>query len=46
MTVIAIMLGEGMAVLAPRRRDVPLRLIGSHAFPDGAIRLHCDVEAT
>lgn len=32
--------GEGIPLIAPRHRDIPLKLVSSHAYPDGVVRLH------
>ena len=33
-------IGEGIPLLAPARRTVPLKLISSTNFPDGVVKLH------
>lgn len=33
-------IGEGIPLIAPARRTVPLRLISSTKFPDGVVELH------
>jgi dihydrofolate reductase len=33
-------IGEGIPLIAPARRTVPLKLIASTEFPDGVVRLH------
>jgi dihydrofolate reductase len=33
-------IGEGIPLIAPARRTVPLNLISSTQFPDGVVRLH------
>jgi dihydrofolate reductase len=33
-------IGEGIPLMATRRRTVPLKLIASTKFPDGVVRLH------
>src|SRR5579862_1775451 len=38
--VIPTFIGEGIPLMAPGRRTVPLRLISSTKFPDGVVRLH------
>ena len=38
--VIPTLIGEGIPLLAPRHRLVPLRLVSSRRFPDGVVRLH------
>jgi dihydrofolate reductase len=41
--VIPVFIGEGIPLVAPRHRDVPLRLLASKTFPDGVVRLHYQV---
>jgi dihydrofolate reductase len=41
--VIPSFIGEGIPLVAPRYRDVPLRLRSSRKYPDGVVRLHYDV---
>jgi dihydrofolate reductase len=41
--VIPTFIGEGIPLIAPRFRDVPLRLRSSRKYPDGVVRLHYDV---
>jgi len=36
-------IGEGIPLVAPRHRDVPLRLRSSRKYPDGGVRLHYEV---
>jgi dihydrofolate reductase len=38
--VIPIFIGEGIPLIAPGHRNVPLKLVSSKAFPDGVVRLH------
>jgi len=42
-TVVPIFIGEGISLIAPRHREVPLRLLSSQQFRDGAVQLHYDV---
>jgi dihydrofolate reductase len=42
--VIPTLIGEGVPLIAPRHRNVPLRLESSRAFADGVVRLHYVVE--
>jgi len=42
-TVVPVFIGEGVPLLAPRHREVALRLLGSRQFPDGVVQLHYDV---
>jgi len=36
-------IGEGIPLVAPRHRDVPLRLRSSRKYPDGVVRLYYEV---
>jgi hypothetical protein len=38
--VIPKMIGEGIPLVDPRRRDLPLKLLAARSFPDGVVRLH------
>ena len=38
--VIPTFIGEGIPLIAPGHRNVPLKLVSSKAFPDGVVRLH------
>jgi dihydrofolate reductase len=38
--VIPIMIGDGIPLVAPRHRDLPLKLLTTHRFPDGVVKLH------
>ena len=42
--VIPVFIGEGIPLVAPRHRDVLLRLHSSKKYPDGVVRLHYKVE--
>jgi dihydrofolate reductase len=42
--VIPVMIGEGIPLVAPRHRDIPLRLRSSKAYPDGVVRIRYEVE--
>jgi dihydrofolate reductase len=44
--VIPTFIGEGIPLIEPRHRNVPLELLASHAYPDGVVRLHYRVLAT
>jgi len=37
--VIPTFIGEGIPLVAPKRRSIPLRLVSSRRFPDGVVRL-------
>jgi dihydrofolate reductase len=37
---IPVFIGEGIPLIAPRHRTVPLELISSRSFPDGVVGLH------
>jgi dihydrofolate reductase len=41
--VVPVFIGEGIPLVGPRRRSVPLRLLSSRAYPDGVVRLHYSV---
>ncbi len=43
--VIPILIGEGIPLIAPRHRTVPLKLLSSRKFSDGVVRLHYAVKA-
>jgi dihydrofolate reductase len=44
--VMPVMIGEGIPLVAPRYRDVELRLRSSRKFPDGVVRLRYEVKAS
>lgn len=41
--VIPVLIGEGIPLVAPRHRDVPLHLRSSRKYPDGVVRLRYEV---
>ncbi len=41
---IPVFIGEGIPLVAPRHRDIELRLLESHSYPDGVVRLRYAVE--
>jgi dihydrofolate reductase len=41
--VIPIFIGEGIPLVAPRHRDIPLRLRSAKSYPDGVVRLRYEV---
>jgi dihydrofolate reductase len=41
--VIPVLIGKGIPLVAPRRRDIELRLRGSKSYPDGGVRLQYEV---
>jgi len=41
--VIPVLIGEGIPLVAPRHRDIPLRLRSSEEYPDGVVRLRYEV---
>jgi dihydrofolate reductase len=41
--VIPVFIGEGIPLVAPRHRDVPLRLRSAKKYPDGVVRLRYEV---
>jgi dihydrofolate reductase len=42
--VIPTFIGEGIPLVAPRHRDVPLRLRSTRKYPDGVVRLRYEVK--
>jgi dihydrofolate reductase len=42
-TVVPTFIGEGIPLIAPRHRDVPLRLRSAGTFPDGVVQVHYEV---
>jgi len=44
MNVIPVFIGEGIPVIAPRHRAVPLNLVTSKAFEDGVVTLHYSLD--
>jgi dihydrofolate reductase len=43
MTMIPVLIGEGIPLVAPRHRYVPLRLKAVRSFPDGVVQVHYEV---
>jgi dihydrofolate reductase len=43
-TVVPTFIGEGIPLLAPRHREVALRLLGVQQFPDVVVQLHYEVQ--
>ena len=43
-TVVPMFIGEGIPLISPRHRDVPLRLRSLQRFPDGVFQLQYDVQ--
>jgi len=44
--VIPVFIGNGIPLVAPRHRDVPLRLRSSSKYPDGVVRLRYEVSGS
>lgn len=44
MHVIPNFIGEGIPLIAPRYRDVPLKLLSARKYPDGVVRLRYEVK--
>ena len=44
LTVVPVFIGEGIPLLAPRHRQVPLHLHGVEQFSDGVVQLHYQVQ--
>lgn len=45
LNVIPIFIGEGIPLMAPRHRTVPLQLAACKPYPDGVVQLHYAVES-
>lgn len=45
-TVVPIFIGEGIPLIAPRHRAVPLTLRSVKTFPDGVVQVHYDLRTT
>ena len=43
-SVVPVMIGEGIPLIAPRHRTVPLKLIACDKFADGVVKLHYSVK--
>jgi len=43
LSVIPVFIGEGIPLIAPRHRTVPLKLLATKKFPDGVVQLHYQV---
>lgn len=41
--VIPVLIGKGIPLVAPRHRELPLRLLACRKFPDGVVRLRYEV---
>jgi len=41
---IPVFIGEGIPLVAPRHRDIPLRLLTSRKYPDGVVRMRYRVD--
>jgi dihydrofolate reductase len=44
-SVVPLFIGEGIPLIAPRHREVRLRLRTTNAFPDGVVQVHYEVAA-
>jgi dihydrofolate reductase len=44
--VIPQMIGEGIPLVSPRHRDLPLKLLSCRKFPDGVVGLHYSIESS
>ena len=42
--VIPTLIGEGIPLIAPRHRNVPLKLVSCRSFSDGVVRLHYAID--
>jgi dihydrofolate reductase len=43
-SVIPVFIGEGIPLIAPRHRTVPLKLLSTKKFSDGVVKLHYEVK--
>lgn len=43
---IPVLIGEGIPLLAPRHRTIPLKLIACKKFPDGVVALHYSIRGS
>jgi dihydrofolate reductase len=43
-TIVPTFIGEGIPLIAPKYREVPLRLLSLQRFPDGVVQLHYEVQ--
>lgn len=44
LSIVPVFIGEGIPLISPKHRDVPLRLQSSQKFPDGVVQLHYEVQ--
>ena len=44
--VIPVLIGEGIPLFAPRHRNLPLKLLRTETFPDGAVLMHYAVPSS
>ena len=42
-SIVPLFIGNGIPLIAPRHREVPLRLRTTKKFPDGVVQLHYEV---
>ena len=42
--VIPVLIGDGISLIAPRHRHVPLKLLSTRRFGDGVVQLHYEVQ--
>lgn len=42
--IIPVLIGEGIPLIKPQYRSIPLKLLSTNKFPDGVVRLHYRVE--
>ncbi len=43
-SIIPVLIGEGIPLFAARRRHLPLKLLSSTPYPDGVVKLHYRIE--
>ena len=42
--VVPVLIGDGIPLIAPRHRHVPLKLLSTRQFTDGVVQLHYEVQ--
>jgi dihydrofolate reductase len=43
-SIVPTFIGEGVPLIAPRHRDVPLGLMSARPFPDGVVQVHYEIK--
>ena len=42
-TVVPVFIGEGIPLIAPKLRNLPLKLLSAKPFPDGVVQIHYEI---